>query len=222
MTLPSLLAISRWSKPVIDQPEWVLPVTVEATLEPTTEELKYRLIGTSAVTPGSVNSRSVNNALPVPTSTDTFAVPDTPESNRVALRRSPAAGAGFDAAEAGVAATVTPTNVPAVNASTPNTDDKRARRTTLTTGLALTQKKDNLNGRGGSGHCLPQPHHRRPGREPRLPSSHLPSTVESPRPSRHSTKDDQGILTEAANFAQRPNSDETAKRRTAQGGPFRR
>jgi len=67
------------------------------------------------VTPGNVNNRSVNNALPEPTSTDNPAVPDTENGNRVALRRAPATGAGFTAAEAG---TATATNPADTNADT--------------------------------------------------------------------------------------------------------
>jgi len=97
--------------------------SVDGTLEPATEELKDKVIGTSAVTPGNVINRSVSNALPEPTSTDTLAAPDTPKFSRVALLRAPATGAGFGTADAGAAVTTAAVKPAATTAATVNTDE---------------------------------------------------------------------------------------------------
>jgi hypothetical protein len=65
----SEFSTTRVSKPVIDHPEPLSPVTADGVDVPKTLELYDRAIGTSAVTPGSVISWSTNKALPVPTST---------------------------------------------------------------------------------------------------------------------------------------------------------
>jgi len=108
---------------VIPHPDPVSPVTADGTADPNRLELYDNATPTSPVTPGRVSSWSVNRALPVPTSTDRFAVPDTPNGSRVALRRAPAAGAGFTvAAAAGATATMpTDTIAAAVTAAAPTT-----------------------------------------------------------------------------------------------------
>ena len=121
---------------MIDQPE-PLP-SVDGTLEPATEELKDKVIGTSAVTPGNVINRSVSNALPEPTSTDTLAAPDTPKFSRVALLRAPAAGAGFGVtADAGAAVTTAAVKPAATTAATVSADEHRRAR--ITTRFTVTR-----------------------------------------------------------------------------------
>ncbi len=56
------------------------------------------MIGTSLRTPGSVSTVSLTIALPAATSTDSDAVPEIANGSRVALRRAPADGVGFDVA----------------------------------------------------------------------------------------------------------------------------
>ncbi|WP_375474554.1 hypothetical protein [uncultured Jatrophihabitans sp.] len=72
----------------------------------------------------------MNNAFPLPTSTDNDAVPEIANGNRVALFRDPAAGVGFDVvAPAGDAANVTAApkdNTPAAAAT--NATQRRERR----------------------------------------------------------------------------------------------
>jgi hypothetical protein len=104
---------------VIPHPDPVSPVTADGTVLPKVEELYQSETGTSPLIPGSVTSVSVNSALPLPTSTDRPAVPDTGNDTRVADRRAPAAGVGFAVtANADGADTTIPVTTPTVVANT--------------------------------------------------------------------------------------------------------